>query len=137
MAEWVSNRVNFMFYRETDYKEFKEFVKSKTLDFDLREIVKPPQDTELLSNWYENNWGCGDRLDGSMASIKDNFQIIDYGMTRYGYIFYVNFRTAWTPPVEVYKKLKRLFFGKESLNRVKWHYAYDYDFNKYGYLENE
>ena len=93
MAEWVSNRVNFMFCRETDYKEFKEFVKSETLDFDLREIVKPPQDTELLSNWYENNWGCGDRLDGSMASIKDNSQIIIIENVQ---------RTTTTPSITIY-----------------------------------
>ena len=139
MADWIMNRVNFNFYKEEDYKEFKEFVKSDTLDFDFYEIVKPPQGEytpEELNSWYSDNWGCKPRLDGGYSSIQDNFKFRDSNLTQYGYSCDVTFRTPYSPPIGIFMKLFKTFFNKDK-NQMRWHFFSESNHYCYGYLEQE
>ena len=142
MPNWCQNEIRVS-GSEDKVKEFMNFVKSDEQNFDFNSIVPMPKnifkgalgDKEKEKygslNWYD--WSCdnwGTKWNACNVSVEYN--------PEYGDEVEYYFNTAWSPPEQIFIKLRDKFkLDKEDSELfISWFYREDgMEFS--GYLQNE
>jgi hypothetical protein len=124
MPNWCENSVR-VHGDPKEVKEFVEFVKSKEQEFDFEKVVPLPNG-EGDNQWCVDNWGTKWNACDISVDIEDK-EVAEYF-----------FMTAWSPPEEIYWKLKEKFKidTEESSLYVSWFYN-EPNMEICGYLQNE